>query len=194
MDRLLEVAGQQRGLVTTADARGCGVNPVELRKLTDRGRLERVGYGLYRIAAFPHRAGDDLMAAVLWTRRAGVIGGATALALHDLADVNPRRIDLTVPGGWRTRQRGGDQYRLRHADLPPEVIDEVADIPVVVPAQAIIEAVDDGVDPRLIDQAMGGAHRRGLLTDDEARALERRLDRSRPGAAPAQAPTMSALR
>lgn len=74
-----------------------GVNTVELRKMATRGRLERVAHGVYRLLTFPRRQHDDLMLAVLWTGKRGVIGGQTALALYELCDANPRRIDLVVP-------------------------------------------------------------------------------------------------
>ncbi|MBN4668820.1 type IV toxin-antitoxin system AbiEi family antitoxin domain-containing protein, partial [Pandoraea nosoerga] len=39
-DRLVEVAAEQHGYVTTRDARDIGVDPVQLRLLAGRGRLE----------------------------------------------------------------------------------------------------------------------------------------------------------
>lgn len=52
-DRLVEVAAEQHGYVTTRDARDIGVDPVQLRLLAGRGRLERVGRGVYRVPVLP---------------------------------------------------------------------------------------------------------------------------------------------
>jgi predicted transcriptional regulator of viral defense system len=175
MDRLLHVAAQQRGYVAAAEAYEVEVNPVELRKLAGRGRLEHVGHGLYRFPTFPRRQHDDLMAAVLWTGRRGVIGGQSALDLHELCDVNPRRIDLTVPRSYRPRRRGGDLYRIRHGDLDDGEIEEVADIPVVVPVRAIRDGIADGVDPQLLLQAIDSARHRGEIDDATLASLRHEL-------------------
>jgi len=178
IDRLIAVAVEQRGFVTPTDAEAVGVEPVELRKMAARGRLERVAHGVYRIAAFPHRPYDELMIAVLWTGKRGVIGGQTALALHDLCDANPRRIDLVVPPGYRPRKAGGEQYRVRHARLGPRDVEMVNDIPVVVQQVAIGQAIDAHIDPRLVEQAIANAHRRGVLADGDAERLKERQARA----------------
>ncbi len=40
MDRILEIAGDQHGYITTRQATDAGIPPVELRKLAQRGRLD----------------------------------------------------------------------------------------------------------------------------------------------------------
>src|SRR5690625_1702331 len=93
-DRLVELAAEQHGYVTTREARDIGVDPVQLRLLAARGRLERAGRGVYRVPVLPRGEHDDLAAAVSWTLGRGVISHESALALHGLADVNPSRIHL----------------------------------------------------------------------------------------------------
>lgn len=186
-DQLLEVAAQQRGFITAGDAEDLDINPVELRKMAGRGRLERVGHGVYRLPTFPRRPHDELMAAVLWTGKRGVIGGQTALELHGLCDVNPRRVDLTVPPDYRPRKRGGERYRIRQAKLSPGEVEEVDDIPVVIPVRAIREGIADGVDPRLIEQAISTARQRGEFDMVGEAALRQELDRTRRVPPPARA-------
>ncbi|MCZ7527300.1 MAG: type IV toxin-antitoxin system AbiEi family antitoxin domain-containing protein [Acidimicrobiia bacterium] len=173
IDLLLEVAGEQRGFVTPADAEAVGVNPVELRKMAARGRLEHIAHGVYRFPTFPRRPNDELMAAVAWTGKRGVVAGRSALALHELCDVNPRRVELAVPPGYRPRKAGGERYRVRHARLRPRDVEVVDDVPVVVPAVAIAQAIADHIDPRLIEQAITTGRRRG---DIDARDEERLRD------------------
>lgn len=173
IDRLIEVAAEQRGFVTPADAEAVEVNPVELRKMAARGRLERVAHGVYRIKAFPHRPNDELMVAVLWTGKRGAIAGQTALGLHELCDVNPRRIDLVVPIEYRPRKAGGEQYRIIHARLGARDVELVEDIPVVLPTVAIEQAIAAHIDPRLIEQAITTGRRLGHLdVGDEERLRE----------------------
>lgn len=173
LDRFIEVAAEQRGFVTSADAAAVGVNPVELRKMAARGRLERVAHGVYRIRAFPHRPNDELMVAVLWTGKRGAIAAQTALGLHELCDVNPRRIDLVVPVDYRPRKAGGEQYRIIHARLGARDVDLVEDIPVVVPTVAIEQAIGAHLHPHLVAQAIATGRRFGHLdVGDEERLRE----------------------
>jgi predicted transcriptional regulator of viral defense system len=53
--RLHERALDQYGYVTTRNANELGVPAVELRKLHQRGGLEHVGHGLYRVGNDRHR-------------------------------------------------------------------------------------------------------------------------------------------
>ncbi len=163
MDRLIGLAAQQHGFVTTRDAEGLEVAPVELRKLAQRGRLVREAQGLYRVVAFPHREGDELMRAVLWARARAVISHESALALWDLADVNPPKIDITVAAPYRPRRRGGEHYRVWVRELDAADIDHVGDIPVVTPERAIVEAAGAGLQRRFIEQAIRTARERRLF-------------------------------
>ena len=93
-DVLREIAYGNHGYVTTVDAVGAGVPAVELPKLTARGGLEHIGYGLYRMAGIPP-TDDDLFAEA--TLRAGddaYLRGEAVLALLGLADVNPKKITV----------------------------------------------------------------------------------------------------
>jgi predicted transcriptional regulator of viral defense system len=175
LEDLLEIAGEQRGLVTTQDAAALGVPPVELRKMAARGVLVRRGHGLYRINSFAAQRHDELMEAVLWVGGDGVISHESALALWDLADVNPRHINVTVRR--RTRRAGGAVYRLWHGALTPAEIDRCEGIPVTTPARSIIDASLAGTDPRLIDQAIRTADRHDHLDVNGAAALRSRLGR-----------------
>jgi len=162
-ERLLEVASGQRGFVTPTDAEAVEVNPVELRKMARRGRLEHPTWGVYRFVAFPRAENDELLMAVLWTGGRGAISHESALALHELCDVNPRYVHITVPPGCRPSRRGGEDYRVHHEQLEDSDLDECHGIPVVVPKLAIAQAAAAGTDPELIAQAIATARQRGLI-------------------------------
>lgn len=170
-ERLLEVAATQRGYVTPTDALGVQVNPVELRKMAGRGRLEHVAHGVYRFAAFPRAANDELMQAVFWTGGRAVVSHDSALALYALCDVNPRFVHVTVPPGYRPRRRGGELYRVHTEALTAGDVDEYEGIPVVIPAKAIAQAASAGLDPGLVEQAVGTARRRDLIAHQDEQAL-----------------------
>ena len=170
---LLDTAALQRGFLTPQDARELGVPVVELAKLAGRGALVHRSYGLYRMANYPAQAGDELIEAVLWAG-GGYISHESALALWDLADVNPRQINLTVTR--RVRRAGGDTYRLWIAQLLPNQTDEHLGVPVTTPLRSVADAAAAGTDPRLLDQALDTILRRRLASAGDVARVNGELD------------------
>jgi predicted transcriptional regulator of viral defense system len=167
---LLDAAALQRGFVTPANARDLGVPPVELPKLAARGALEHCAYGLYRIAGYPAQPGDEYVEAVLWAG-GGHISHESAIAVWELADVNPRRINVTVPK--RIRRTGGAAYRLWIAELGRRDVDEHQGIPVTTPLRSVVDAAAAGSDPRLIEQAIENIERRRLASVGDVKEFKK---------------------
>jgi predicted transcriptional regulator of viral defense system len=128
-----------------------------------RGTLEHRAHGVYRIPQVPIDERTELIEAVLWAKGRGVLAGETALALLDLADVNPRRIHLTVPKGYRPRRAGGERYCIHPADPIDGPIDEVDGIPTADAETAIRQATAWGTDGTLVAQAIRRAQARELI-------------------------------
>jgi predicted transcriptional regulator of viral defense system len=162
-ERLLGPAGEQHGFVRAGDAQAVGVDPVTLRKLASAGRLEHRGWGLYRLATMPTTANDEYHEAVLWLKQPGVIAGEAALALWDLADVNPRRIEVIVPRTYNPRRTGKQRYKFIRRMLAADEVDEVDNIPVIAPRIAIRDAIKAGLPGHLVEQAIATARRRKLI-------------------------------
>src|SRR5690554_2955668 len=106
--RLHERALDQYGYITTRDAVELGVPPVAVRKIARRGGLTHVARGLYRFDDIPHTGRESFMEAVLRGGEGAFLTGEAVLALHDLAQVNPRRITVASP-------------RQVRANLPPHI-------------------------------------------------------------------------
>jgi predicted transcriptional regulator of viral defense system len=114
--------------------------------------------------------------AVLWPHRArGVISHVSALDLHDLCDVNPAHIDITLWAGYRVTRAPPRIYRLHHRDLQPADIALHEGIPVVTPRRAILGGIEAHLGYGLIRQAIDTASRHGLITRAQARQIEREL-------------------
>jgi len=175
-DRLVELAAEHHGYLTTRDARDIGVDPVQLRLLMARGRLERAARGVYRVPVLPRREHDDLAAAVAWTLGRGFISHESALALHALADVNPSRIHLTVPRDNHPRAAGGELYRLHRRDLHATDITSVDGIPVTTVARTIKDCMDTGTDPYQLRAAIERAEVEGTLRRRLAAELRAAVD------------------
>jgi predicted transcriptional regulator of viral defense system len=175
-DRLVELAAGRHGYVTTRDARDIGVDPVQLRLLAARGRLERAGRGVYRVPVLPRGEHDDLAAAVSWTLGRGIISHGSALALHALSDVNPSRIHLTVPRNNHPRAAGGELYRIHRRDLQAVDVMSVEGIPVTTVARTIKDGLKTGTDPYQLRAAIEQAEANGTLRRAPAAELRAALD------------------
>ncbi|MDZ4828309.1 MAG: type IV toxin-antitoxin system AbiEi family antitoxin domain-containing protein [Actinomycetota bacterium] len=179
MERLVARAAEQHGFVRAADATELGIDPTRLRKLAAAGRLDRRGHGLYRFNAFPATAHDEFHEAVLAANGVGVIAGEAALALWELADVNPRQIELVVPRTYTPRRRGHERYKFVRRNLDPADIDTVDNIPTLTPQLAIADAIKAGIAGELIEQAIANARARRLIGQvAEARLRVQLADRA----------------
>jgi predicted transcriptional regulator of viral defense system len=182
-DDLWDVAVDQYGFVTAADAHRLGVPVVELGKLAARGKLQRVAYGLYRFAEWPAGPRDHLMEAVLWTRDPdAVLSHDTALDVYELSDLNPDRIHVTVPRrvkGLRRRHPPA-AYVVHYEDLTPAQRGYWEQIPIVTVPTAIDQCIASGVRTDLVRQAIAAARAQGLIDPATAERQRAALAGDRP--------------
>ncbi len=179
----MERAAEQHGFLGVDDARELGIDPGYLRKMAAVGKLEHRWRGVYRLRAIPVTARDEFHEAVFWAGHGAVIAGEAALALWDLADVNPRQIEVAA-GDGRPARRAQDNPRVRVLKfrVGRDEIDEVDNIPVVTARTAIAQTIRGGTDPGLIHQAIAAARGRQLIGETSAARLLVALDdRERTG-------------
>lgn len=177
---LYDLAEGQAGYFTAAQARAAGVLQVRLAQLQQRGDIERVTRGVYRLARFPVSPVGQYMEASLWpqVRRPdahGVISHESALALYGLSNTSPNKIHITLPPEFRVRRTAPKHLVIHYADLDARDEQRVEGVPVTTPARAIRDAHASDLGPALIRQAIADGRRTGHLTLDEADRLEREL-------------------
>ncbi len=112
--KLRRLAATQSGYFTAAQALDLGYSYPTQSYHTKKGNWQRVAWGIYRLPEWPVGDQDDLVRWTLWSRELGVVSHDTAISIHDLADVNPSRVHLTVPPGFRAKAKG---VVLHHAEL-----------------------------------------------------------------------------
>jgi predicted transcriptional regulator of viral defense system len=178
-DSLFGVAQSQAGYFTTKQAARAGYSS-QLLAYYRGTKVERIRRGIHRLVHFPASEFEDLVVLWLWSDQAGVFSHETALALHDLSDVLPSKVHLTLPMTWRQR-------RLR---LPSGLVPHFADVgepdrasfdavPVTVPLRTLRDCIDADVAPRFVNQAIRQARRRGLISsEEEARLRDALRDKS----------------
>ncbi|MCE7082801.1 type IV toxin-antitoxin system AbiEi family antitoxin domain-containing protein [Streptomyces sp. ST2-7A] len=89
-----------------ADARRRGISDRLLRRLLDRGEVERLSRGVYRRADADPLVDLDLIEAAQRAPNATMCL-VSALAHHDLTDQIPASIDLAIPRGQRAPRTAG---------------------------------------------------------------------------------------
>jgi predicted transcriptional regulator of viral defense system len=171
---LWEVALDQHGLVTTQDARRLGVPAVELRKLAQRGSLERVGHGVYRMVDLPRTEHEDYAAAVALVGRDAYLTHDAVLALHDLALVNPRAVRVATPHRVRLSTLPSSVKVVLRTDLGPDDVTSYDGIPSTSVAQALVDCVGLVMTSRL-REAAEEARSRGLVGGREYNWAQHRL-------------------
>ena len=130
------------------------------------GRYQRARQGLYRLRQFPSSPHEHVVAAWLPLRDAGaVVSHESALELHELSDVIPDTVHLTVPRSERgARRRAGVQlHTTKHPPVDAE-IQVIAGLPVTTPERSIVDALEAGAQPEQIELAIQQALERGLTT------------------------------
>jgi predicted transcriptional regulator of viral defense system len=177
---LYGIAEDQSGYFTAAQARAAGLQQVRLVQLAQQGDIERVSRGVYRFTRFPISRLGHYMEAVLWpqVRRpdiAGVISHQSALAVHELSDVSPARVHVTLPTAVRIRREVPKGLVIHCADLTPADVQRVEGVPVTTPARSIRDAHANHIGNALVAQAIADGRRTGALSKAEANQLEREL-------------------
>ena len=182
---LYELAEGQGGYFTAAQARHAGLHQVRLVQLHQRGDIERLTRGVYRLTRYPISPLGQYMEAALWpqVRRPdarGVISHESALAIYGLSDTSPAKIHVTLPTEFRIRRVVPKRLVLHYADLRPKDVQQVESLPVTTAARAIRDAHASHLGPALIRQAIADGRRAGHLALDEADLLERELLGTKP--------------
>lgn len=183
---IAEIAADQWGLVTTAQAAAAGVSKMLLVRMTSAGELERITHGVY---ATPAASSDRLVETrALWlaldpARRAherladlptaGVLSHASAAALHGIGDLLDDHVEVTLPRRHRSRR---PELRTHRATLEPVDVTRVEGLPVTTAARTIADLTAAGNDRDHVGTVLREAITHGLATPEDVRAaLDRRL-------------------
>ena len=126
---------------------------------------------------FPAGDQEDLTAVWLWSEHAGVFSHQTALALHDLSDVLPSRVHLTLPVSWESRRMSvPDGVVLHYGDIPESGRRWFGPVPATAPLRTLEDCAVNHLPPELLRGAAQDALDRGLVTHDEIAAIEEALE------------------
>ena len=183
MDELFALAEEHDGLLTSKEARAAGIQDSVLVRLAQRGRLERMTRGVYRIAHYPSDRLAQYREAVLWAKASQgpediALSHETALLLYDISDANPSRVNLTVPTSARWRRKCPAWVAIHRANLSPQDIGEHEGLPVTTVSRSIMDVLLATHRTDVARQSVSDALRAGLLNSAEASSLRRSITRT----------------
>lgn len=95
-DKIIQLAKENNGVVTTAILSDKGILRGNLKKLVDEGKLEKTARGVYILPEIWEDEFVNLQARF----KKGVFSNETALFLWDLTDQTPNRYDMTFPHNY----------------------------------------------------------------------------------------------
>ena len=170
-DKVYEIAADNYGLITFAEARKAGVTGGELNRFVTDGRLERIGLGVYKLTKYIPVHNDPYAEAVALVGAGAYLFGESVIAMHGLAPTNPARVTVATPQRIRKRlpasirvvNRKGSDSPTQYEGIPSQSIPD-----------AILACRSTIMNERLED-AVRNARRNGLITENEKKYLLRKL-------------------
>ena len=178
--RLYQIAEAQQGYFTYRQALQAGFSSPSHGYHVRTGAWLREYRGLYRLAHFPAAMDGHYVLWTLWScnrdgEPQGVYSHQTALSIHELSDVMPSKLHMTVPPPFRRAAAIPKVLVLHKADMPPGDIEQRQGYRVVRPLRAIDDLLREGTEsPDRLRQALSEGLRRGIIARTE---LERHPDR-----------------
>ena len=167
-DNLFEIADRQQGYFTSQQAEGCGFSRSNFHFKLQSGEWVKEQRGIYRLARYPISERPELVLWTLWSRDKkgdpqGVWSHETALDIHELSDMMPAKMHMSVPMRFRKKIEIPKILCLHFADLTESSIETRQGLKVTTPLQTLIDVIDEGTEEQVI-QAIRKALQRGLIS------------------------------
>jgi predicted transcriptional regulator of viral defense system len=163
---LMAVAAQQGGYFTARQAIAAGYAYPRQHYHVQIGDWERVERGVFRLYDYPQpERGDLITLSLLSHDRTGqpqaVVSHDTALVVHDIGDVNPARVHLTVPPGFRRQL--SPHVALHRAVLSNADWEERDGFRVTTPLRTLLDIASSPASWPYLDSGVRDALRRGMV-------------------------------
>lgn len=174
---VLDLASQQWGLVTTAQATAQGVSPVTLGRLVDRAVLARIRSGVYASESVPWSPVMGIRGQwlaleppILAADRLGdptpvLVSHESAAALHQMGDLDSHGVHFTVASRRQTRQ---SDVIFHIADVPAQDWAVLDGLPVTTPLRTVVDLAHSGHEPDHLADMLATIFDRRLATREEA--------------------------
>ena len=96
-EKIYEIAADNYGLITSAQAKDSGISDKEMCVIAKRGRMDRLGHGVYKICDYIPVKNDPYAEAVALVGVGSYLYGESVLGMLDLMPFNPNYIYVATP-------------------------------------------------------------------------------------------------
>ena len=171
--KLYETAEAQEGYFTYRQAIECGYSSPTHVYHIGTGAWIREYRGIFRLARFPTSPEGHYALWTLWScnqngEPQGVYSHQTALSIHELSDIMPAKIHMTVPPRFRRNSAIPKVLVLHKSNIPPSDIERRQGFAVVKPLRAVTELLSEDKESRdRLQQALSEGMKRGIITRAE---------------------------
>lgn len=169
-DDLFEIADCQQGYFTSQQAEECGFARSNFHFKLRSGEWIKEQRGIYRLARYPVSERPELVLWSLWSRDKkgspqGVWSHETALDIHELSDMMPAKMHLSVPTRFRRRIEIPQNLCLHFVDLIESDMEMRQGFKVTTPLRTLIDIINEGTTPQeQVIQAIQEALQKGLIS------------------------------
>ena len=173
-EKIYEIAADNYGLITSAQAKASGISDKEMCAIAKRGRMDRLGHGVYKICDYIPVKNDPYAEAVALVGVGSYLYGESVLGMLDLMPFNPNYIYVATPKRVRRKLP-------RHIKLVNSVHFHACYYD-GIPSQKVYDAIAsciNKVESNRLAQAVKNARREGYITLQEQRLLTREINKCR---------------
>lgn len=152
----VELAEDQWGLLTRAQARSAGIPAATFARFIQRGILDRVAHGVYRLRGAGEPDHLQLRAAWLqldparpaWKRiddqEGAVVSHTSAASLYGVGDLRPDIHEFIAPGRWQSRRK---DVRVHRGTVPDSELILLKGLPTTRAGRMIGDLLAEHVEP-----------------------------------------------
>ena len=168
-DSINEMALYNYGLITSAQASKLGVRLKDLLEWVKIGRLEKCWRGVYRLVHYLPTEYDRYAEALATVGKDAMIWGESVLAMHNLALVNPDKIEVATTHRVRKKLPVWISLVKLQEDTPSDDFNGIR----CQPLSAAFRHCHKIIMPQRFAEAIREAEQKGLLGYSEAKKLKK---------------------
>lgn len=160
--RSYELAMAANGLVTSKQAKRAGIPAVELRKICQRGGLERVAPGVYRAPFHPLGSGYSYHEALAIVGEGAFVSGESVLAALDIGNFNPLKVEISTSS--RIRKKIPQHIKVHQVSAQSAAMMEITDGIPHEPVAKVLRALASSITDEELLNAADDALARHLIS------------------------------
>ena len=172
-EKIYDIAADNYGLITSAQAKVAGISDKEMCVITKRGRMDRVGHGVYKIRDYIPVKNDPFAEAIALVGENAYLYGESVLGMLELMPFNPNYIYVATTKRVRRQLPRNIKLVNTLAGFHITTYDGILSQKVY---DAILACKNRAETHRLAD-AVREAKRQGYITTQEQRKLTREINK-----------------